>query len=324
MSAFFSLNSFRSAPIGTDSLPPPLDGVPGAQAAWTSVPTIGKRLGLVTWVPSKVQSAVVDVLILGDSYADDIDMGYLCWPTIVCRSRRWNLLNAARGGNVAAQGIEQYERAIAFARESGLRVSGSTLCMIHLGGNNLLHALWLGPLALVLLGLDVLWISLGLLGATSRLETLPRHSFAGWLSQRIVSELSSLLRFLGAKGQVHVMLSDLPLCASVPTMRIIIGLMLWPLWAIGLVQKCCGVTSVLTTSISAIAREFARLTQARPALSNTPPTTQSVHPHTQPHSHPVFTRGHFGGDAVSQPAWHGGKAHHGTRGTAAPAASHVT
>ena len=245
------------------ALPPPYAGADeNVLASWTAVPIIGKRLNLVSYISSSRprQSGIVSAIVLGDSYCDDIDMGYLCWPALLAQRRGWSMINAARGGSVARQGASQYEQALAFATEAGLQVNGSTLIMVHLGGNNLLHALWLGPIAAMLLLMDVAHISLGLLGCTRRLASLPRFSFVGVLARGVMADLGKLVRMLGGKGHARVLVSGLPLCAAVPTMRAVLGLLLWPLWPLGL---CGGARrrGMHGRAVSAVATAFAALAQ---------------------------------------------------------------
>ena len=241
-------------------LPPPLEASDGSLSAWTAVPITKKRLNLTTYVPAKPGATAVDALVIGDSYADDIDMGYSCWPSILGRMRGWSVLNAARGGSIAGQAISQYERAVEFAEAEHLQVGVSTLCIVHLGGNNLLHALWLGPVAIALLLIDVLFIGLGLVGVTERLGSLPRFSFASVLARWILRDLGCLVRFLAGKGHRRVLVSGLPLCAEVPTMRVVVGLFVWPLGLPSLVLR--GNLQLCSDAISAISTEFAALAQA--------------------------------------------------------------
>lgn len=245
-------------------LPPPLQQHAGARATWTTVPIVGKKLGWVSWLPARPEASQVDALCLGDSYADDVDMGYACWPYALARRRGWSLLNAARGGSIAGQGIDQYDRAVAFAHKECLRVSPSTVCIVHLGGNNLLHALWLGPLALALLFFDIAYIGLGLAGVTHRITRLPRFSFAGQLARRVQADLGTLLQHLGGKGHTHVLVAGMPVCAAVPTMRVVVGLFLWPLslWPTSLLDVSVrGRPTLYSRAVGAVAADFARLTQ---------------------------------------------------------------
>ena len=262
MSMIISTRKFHSS---TSPLPPPLDVHAGARASWTAVPIIGKRLGQVAWRPVRTDSTIVDLIVLGDSYADDIDMGFVCWPSVLAQRRGWSILNAARGGSISGQGIAQYQRAIAFAEQAQLQVSGSTVCIVHLGGNNLLHALWLGPVAAALLVIDVASIGLGLLGYTRRLTDLPRLSFAGLLARSVLGDLGKLVRHLGGKGHTELLVCGLPVCAAIPTMRVVLSVLLWPLllWPSRLwTPRGGGGAHVHSRAVSAVATDFAALAQS--------------------------------------------------------------
>ena len=119
------------------------DGGTVVRARYTRSRLFGKRLGRVAWAPAPEHPSRthVDVLVIGDSYADSIDMGFPCWPALVAGLRGSSCLCAARGGAAMADGIGQYEQASEFASAHGLALSADTWCIVHLGGNNLLHGL---------------------------------------------------------------------------------------------------------------------------------------------------------------------------------------
>ena len=80
----------------TSSPPPPLDS--DSLAEWTSLRFFGKRLNLTHFRPRPQGSShnpVVDAIVIGDSYADDVDMGYRCWPSLLASRRGWSILNAS-------------------------------------------------------------------------------------------------------------------------------------------------------------------------------------------------------------------------------------
>lgn len=194
---------------------------------------MGKRLNLTTWQPAigttPMDSAHVNLLVLGDSYADDIDMGFECWPTLVARRRNWSRLSCARGGAESTAALEQYALANSFASQNGLVIDERTVVLVHLGGNDLLHALWYGPLAFVLLLFDVaasVWSHVGsLLGmTTTRRQRLPRASFFGLAARRVARNLRDLMLLLASRGHRQVVVSGLPVCSVVPTARVLVSL----------------------------------------------------------------------------------------------------
>ena len=54
-----------------------------------------------------------------------------------------------------------------------MRVTADTLCIVHLGGNDLLHSLWLGPIALLLLYIDLVLIVGARVGLLRHTRALP-------------------------------------------------------------------------------------------------------------------------------------------------------
>lgn len=224
-----------------EPLPPPLDRREDARCNFTQLRGMGKRLNLTTWQPAigtaPRDSSHVNLLVLGDSYADDIDMGYECWPTLVARRRNWSHLSCARGGAESTAALEQYALADTFARQHGLVIDERTVVLVHLGGNDLLHALWYGPLAFVFLFFDVVasvWFRVGsLLGMMSaRRQRLPRASFFGLAARRVARNLRGLMLLLAARGHRQVIVSGLPVCSVVPTARVLVSIITgsW-LWA---------------------------------------------------------------------------------------------
>eukprot|EP00966_Prymnesium_polylepis_P078425 1818006-Prymnesium_polylepis.1 len=117
------------------------------------------RLQLASWLPTSAAADHADALVLGDSYCDDVDMGYRCWPTALASLRGWSMLSAAQGGSKAGHWTEQLERAHAYSAELGVSISANTVCVVHLGGNDILHSLWLGPIAVALLLVDLACIA---------------------------------------------------------------------------------------------------------------------------------------------------------------------
>ena len=118
-------------------------------------PSLGqKKFNLVTWLPRQKHEASVGLLVLGDSYADNFDMGFECWQTLLARQCRLSSLNVACGGARISEYRSQLVTATAACEELGLRHSAETLVVVHAGGNDFLQALVLPPL-LLLLFLDI-------------------------------------------------------------------------------------------------------------------------------------------------------------------------
>lgn len=223
------LKVIRSPP---GSMPPPLaqERDSDTRCTYTSLLGVGKRLNLVTWRPNfgKQETTHVDLLVLGDSYADDIDMGFECWPTLLARKERWSCLSCARGGAEAAAATAQYALASDFAVEANLLIDEETVVLVHLGGNDLLHGLRYGPIACLLLLCDVamsLFSYFRLFGVPTPLPRLPRVSFFGIASRRVTRQLRLLLSVLSERGHHTVVVSGLPVCSVVPTVRVIVSLL---------------------------------------------------------------------------------------------------
>ena len=188
------------------------------------------QLQLTSWMPIASEATQVDAIVLGDSYCDDIDMGYPCWPTVLARRRSWSLLSAAKGGSRSDHWAEQYKRAEAYAEELGLRITTDTVCIVHLGGNDLLHSLWLGPLAVLLLFSDLAFIAAVRVRLLARHRRPPPFSFFGILSRRISKHIGAAAAALAARGHTRLLISGLPLCGAVPTGRAVVRLLVCGCW----------------------------------------------------------------------------------------------
>ena len=75
----------------------------------------------------RCSAGAVEALILGDSYADDIDMGFYAWPSKLAQLRSLACLNAARGGAESRHVEFQYKHAKQF-RQPQLEV-GRRYCV---------------------------------------------------------------------------------------------------------------------------------------------------------------------------------------------------
>lgn len=221
------IRSLLMAEQTSPPLPPPYDKGSGVTTShFTRLRLVGKRLSLLCWRPSsQMRCSMVDCLVIGDSYADDVDMGFTCWPLLLAQGRG-SCLNVARGGSRCAHAPEQLSRAEDFMAAFQLRPSEHSMVIVHLGGNDMLHALQLlGPFALLLLWLDMWHIGARILGLRPGLSTLPRVSFFGFLARRIVASLSALLALLARRGYTRVLVSGLPICSAMPlTRKVVSGL----------------------------------------------------------------------------------------------------
>ena len=134
-------------PAALGPVPPP----DGAFTRWTKNPITRKLHNSHTWLPRPppADQKHIDVLVVGDSYADPHDMAFFCWPDVLARTLGLTALNAARGGSRSDQTVGQLERALAAAAGHGLCTSGSTVLIVHTGGNDALQLLL--PLLLLLI-----------------------------------------------------------------------------------------------------------------------------------------------------------------------------
>jgi hypothetical protein len=159
-------------------------------------PSFGQKMfNLVTWLPRQKDEAIVGLLVLGDSYADNLDMGFECWQTLLARQCRLSSLNVACGGARISQYRSQLVTATAACEELGLRHSAETLVVVHAGGNDFLHALVLPPLLLLLL-LDIVRCGARRALGLPRFDAAspPLLSFVGlsarWLALRLTLTLT--------------------------------------------------------------------------------------------------------------------------------------
>ena len=219
--------TLRSPPLSPWPPPHNRDNGPNRiQAEYTQWLITKKYLNIVTWSPPQEERAAsrVDMVTLGDSYADDIDMGFHCWPSLVARQQKQSCLNLARGGATSSAGLTQYEQALRFAQASGLVIGPQTTVLVHLGGNDLLFLLWLGPPAFMLMFMDFVnvFILRRFAGSGPLRGRVLRYSFFGLAAARIQGNLTALLRRLREARHRKVIICGLPLCGVVPTARAVV------------------------------------------------------------------------------------------------------
>eukprot|EP00434_Breviolum_minutum_P007887 symbB.v1.2.006959.t1/scaffold416.1/size293898/18 len=164
------------------------------------------------------------MMVLGDSYADDVDMGFHCWPTRLSRTLRLPLLNVARGGSESTHIHAQLERAHAYNRNQQLDLKPEeVLLILHTGGNDALNAL-LKPWMFTLLLSDLYSLR------NSMNSGIPNPkkqelAFATTVSKNIVKELDTLLATAATLGHRKVLISTLPIVSSLPLARLLVHLL---------------------------------------------------------------------------------------------------
>jgi len=132
----------------------------------------------LTWRPCEAGGSRA-LVVIGDSYADDVDMGFETWPSQLARALPATLVNTARGGSRTPAALEQLARADRRLPTEQFPV-GERLLVVHTGGNDLLLALLLPPLTL-LLWLDVLALS----GASAGLRPPSRRGTSTTRPRRV-------------------------------------------------------------------------------------------------------------------------------------------
>lgn len=199
----------------------------GAQVQIARSRLTGRQKNHLTWLPAEsgfIKTPLLftrfsHVLVLGDSYADDIDMTFHTWPTQLARKMALPMLNVARGGSVARDARNQLERASAFAGSHNLHLEPSkTLLIVHTSGNDILYALF-DPRLVSMLVHDLTCLSLVSRGW---IGDLPQLLFPRKLSQHIAGEMEKLLSDAASRGYTNVLISDLPLSPAVPLARLLV------------------------------------------------------------------------------------------------------
>ncbi len=203
-------------PAALGPVPPP----DGAFTRWTKNPITRKLHNSHTWLPRPppADQKHIDVLVVGDSYADPHDMAFFCWPDVLARTLGLTALNAARGGSRSDQTVGQLERALAAAAGHGLCTSGSTVLIVHTGGNDALQLLL--PLLLLLI-LDLLRLVAAHVFRVPRPgPAWPRASFIGIIGRRVGAKHARLLRAAHSRGLRRVLARRLPPSSLTPALPI--------------------------------------------------------------------------------------------------------
>lgn len=184
-----------------------------------------KSYNLWTWLPAKPKQTEVGALVLGDSWADHVDMGFECWQTTLARHRGLSVLNAACGGERLGQCRRQLQDAEAACAELGLKAGADTLVILHAGGNDFLGALFLPPCLLALV-FDM--ARLAIARASQRrlaAASLPYFSFVGLGLRYLEWRMQQLVATLHERGYRQVVVSGPPICAALPLARTVLTLL---------------------------------------------------------------------------------------------------
>ena len=206
-----------SAPPSTVAPLSQSDLARGAQSEFVESLITRKRHNQLTWLPTDagfMNSEFSSILVLGDSYGDDVDMGFYCWPSRLGKRLSLPVLNVARGGSESAHVAAQLERAHAWRHEE-FALDARSLMILHTGGNDALHSLR-DPRMLGLLVSD-----LYRLRSSPELE-LSMLSFPKELGKVITRHLDQFFEMAATHGHRKVLLSTLPIMSCLPLGRILV------------------------------------------------------------------------------------------------------
>lgn len=190
-----------------------------------------KRHNQLMWLPNSTEAQqgqisgigpFSSILVVGDSYADDVDMGFHCWPTHLSRSLRLPLLNVARGGSESSHVHAQLQRAHSYSRQQLNFKPQEALLILHTGGNDALHSL-LKPWLFALLLSDLYSLRNSDVSQDKQ-ETL-ELAFATRVSQSILKELDLMLGTAASLGHRNVLISTVPIVPSLPLARLLVHLL---------------------------------------------------------------------------------------------------
>ncbi|CAE7888526.1 Sbno2 [Symbiodinium necroappetens] len=191
----------------------------GARSEFLESWITSKRHNQLTWLPAErrlVNSQFSSILVLGDSYADDVDMGFFCWPSRLGKRLKLLVLNVARGGSESAHVSAQLERAHAWKHED-FTLDIQSLLILHTGGNDALHSLR-NPRMLALLISD-------LYSLRNSMEDQLELSFPRELGKAVTSKLDNFFASAAVHGHRHIVLSTLPIISCLPLARLLVQLL---------------------------------------------------------------------------------------------------
>ena len=182
-----------------------------------------KRHNQLMWLPSSppFSGSFSFMIVLGDSYADDVDMGFHCWPTKLSKALQTPVLNVARGGSESSHIHAQLERAHSWAKDKQLAMKPSeALLVLHTGGNDALHSL-MKP-----------WMFASLVSDLYSLRKSSKADLPGTdldfprkLSSLILEEVDQFLERAATLGHRKVVISTLPIISSLPLARLLVHLL---------------------------------------------------------------------------------------------------
>ena len=197
---------------------------------------IGKELNTLLWRPWSLSSTAQQhepvLVALGDSYFDDIDMGFLTWPSVLASRRGWSLLNVARGGAESGDIRGQIKRLQRFVDAEGIgpdALVASAVCVVHIGGNDILHRLL--P-RILFLALDIWRLAAARRARRPALAAVDAApcSYVGWALQHTDSALDAALDEVARAGFRRVVVLGMPICAPLPLARAVIFFLAFVPW----------------------------------------------------------------------------------------------
>jgi hypothetical protein len=91
---------------------------------------------------SKSSTSRLDAVFLGDSWVDGTWCGYHTWPIQLAVQQDWSYLNVGKVGKCMPDLARQMALVASELEANKLVVDSETLWIIHMGGNDLLHAIF--------------------------------------------------------------------------------------------------------------------------------------------------------------------------------------
>ena len=178
-----------------------------------------KRHNQLTWLPAASSPGSFSlVLVVGDSYGDDVDMGFHCWPAQLGKALSVPVLNVARGGSESSDIHRQLKLAHDWAAQKGLDIDAEeALIVLHTGGNDALNSL-MNPWNLAQLVSDLYRLR-------GQDEANLEHAFAEQLSRGIVQEFDRFLGDVSSLGYRKIVVSTVPIVSSLPLARLLVRLL---------------------------------------------------------------------------------------------------
>ena len=161
-------------------------------------------------------------------------MTFPCWPRLLCKNVGFSMVNTARGAARSDHGREQLARADSFLDAEKSVYPKQKYLLVHLGGNDLLQALFLFPPMLLLFLVDIMVFSL------FKPRKFGPVSALGLVATYTKKHLSLLMDDAAQRNYSRIIISHLPICASIPIARALVSIV-----CLGLVTNN-HITSTLT------------------------------------------------------------------------------